>query len=154
MKARETIFCVETDTDSCELLTVMADISGFDAVTAGDGEEALDILKYTSKSYKAIIMAVYLPTVNGFDLCEAIREFDESTPIFFYSGVAEPTARRRGIDAGANAYFVKPDDFERIFDAIKALESKPVETWSLVSDYDRAFDSNRSFWRLAIPGTQ
>jgi DNA-binding response OmpR family regulator len=142
MKARETIFCVESDPDSCELLTVAAGISGFDAVTAEDGEQALGILRYTSKSYKAIVLAVFLPKINGFDVCKAIREFDDTTPIFFYSGVAEPEARQRGIEAGANAYFVKPNDFERIFDTIKSLESKVVETWSVAFADDHSHRSD------------
>jgi DNA-binding response OmpR family regulator len=49
-----------------------------------------------------------LPDLDGFDLCRRMRDFDD-TPILFFSGAAYETDKKRGIEAGANAYVIKPD---------------------------------------------
>ena len=38
-----------------------------------------------------------------------MRDFDPNTPILFFSGAAREADKRRGIQAGATAYLVKPD---------------------------------------------
>ena len=50
-----------------------------------------------------------MPDLDGFELCRRMRHLDPHTPILFFSGAAYETDRQRGIDAGANAYVVKPD---------------------------------------------
>jgi DNA-binding response OmpR family regulator len=50
-----------------------------------------------------------LPDLDGFDLCRQMRAFDPNTPILFFSGAAYEADKKRGIEAGANAYVIKPD---------------------------------------------
>ncbi len=38
-----------------------------------------------------------------------MRDFDPHTPILFFSGAAYEADKKRGIEAGANAYVIKPD---------------------------------------------
>jgi DNA-binding response OmpR family regulator len=38
-----------------------------------------------------------------------MRDFDTHTPILFFSGAAYEADKKRGIEAGANAYVIKPD---------------------------------------------
>jgi DNA-binding response OmpR family regulator len=42
-------------------------------------------------------------------LCRRMRAFDSHTPILFFSGAAYEADKKRGIEAGADAYVIKPD---------------------------------------------
>jgi DNA-binding response OmpR family regulator len=58
--------------------------------------------------------------MNGFDLCKSLRqnpEFQE-LPLIFVTSMENEEEKRRGIEAGANAYIVKRD-----FDQINLLET-------------------------------
>ena len=64
-----------------------------------------------------------LPDVDGFDLCRQIRDFDAHTPILFFSGAAYEADKKRGIEAGANAYVIKPD-FDGLLRTIKQFVAR------------------------------
>ena len=48
---------------------------GFEVACAYDGEEALQMAKETE--YDMVLLDVMLPKLNGFEVCQAIREFSE-----------------------------------------------------------------------------
>jgi DNA-binding response OmpR family regulator len=62
-----------------------------------------------TERFDLYLLDARLPGLDGFDLCRRIRDFDPDTPILFFSGAADSTDRKKGLDAGANAYVVKPE---------------------------------------------
>ena len=64
-----------------------------------------------------------LPDLDGFDLCRQIRDFDSDTPILFFSGAAYEADKKRGIEAGANAYVIKPD-LDGLLGSVKQFVSR------------------------------
>jgi DNA-binding response OmpR family regulator len=63
-----------------------------------------------------------LPDLDGFALCRRIRDFDPETPILFFSGAAYEADKKRAIEAGANAYVIKPD-LDGLLESIKQFVS-------------------------------
>jgi DNA-binding response OmpR family regulator len=55
-----------------------------------------------------------LTDISGVEICRQIRRFDKQTPIVFYSGSAYPKDKKEGLEAGANDYLVKPNDFDNL----------------------------------------
>ena len=47
---------------------------------------------------------------DGVELCRAIRQSDDQTPIMFYSGLGYEKDKQEAFDAGAQDYLVKPVD--------------------------------------------
>jgi two-component system response regulator MprA len=47
--------------------------------------------------------------LDGYELCRRMRALNLRTPILFFSGAAYEADKKRGIEAGADAYLVKPD---------------------------------------------
>jgi DNA-binding response OmpR family regulator len=82
-----------------------------------------------------------LPDVDGFDLCRRIRDFDPGTPILFFSGAAYETDKKRGIEAGANAYVIKPD-FDGLLGTIKQFVSR-AESAAVQTRADREVSNTR-----------
>lgn len=83
------------------------DGAGFLVETAGDGVEALDMLGL--RPYDLVITDLEMPRMTGFELTAAIRANEglADTPVVIVSALATKEDRERGVDVGANAYFVK-----------------------------------------------
>jgi CheY-like chemotaxis protein len=73
----------------------------------GTAAQALDAIK--SERFDLYLTDVWLPDLNGFELCRQLRDVDPFTPILFFSGAAYPADKKKGYAAGANGYVVKPD---------------------------------------------
>jgi two-component system, chemotaxis family, sensor kinase CheA len=90
-----------------ELIRTILQSAGYDVTTAVDGLDALDKLRATT--YDLVISDVEMPRVDGFQLTSRIRTDLGLTdlPVIIVTSLASETHRRRGLEAGAQAYIVK-----------------------------------------------
>src|SRR4030095_12539871 len=107
-EAKRRILCVEDDEDTCEMLTLALQLSGYEVVAAHTFADA--ITKTLTGHFDAYNLDSRLPDGSGVDLCKEIREFNSDTPILFYSADAYPKEIEEAMSAGAQAYMVKPID--------------------------------------------
>jgi len=75
-------------------------------IDAGDGEEAL--IKFKDCKPDIVISDVFMPKMDGFELCRQIRKLDKSIPIVMLTSMNDVQDRIKGLDAGADDYIVKP----------------------------------------------
>jgi DNA-binding response OmpR family regulator len=120
---RKRILCVEDDKDAQDLLQYLLGDYGYEAVIATSVPDALNTAR--SGGLALCILDHWLTESNGVELCQQIRAFDSETPIMFYSGAGYETDIQRGLDAGAQAYLVKPD-FEHLKETIDRLINLPA----------------------------
>ncbi len=73
------------------------------------------------EKFLAFILDNYFNGLKGVDICQEIRSFDQTTPIVFFSGEARPLEIEKALAIGANAYLVKPNDFEKITETVVNL---------------------------------
>lgn len=95
-----------------------------------DGVEAMEYLHYKGK-YKSrkkgnpaiILTDVKMPRMDGLELLQAIRNDPELKllPVVMFTSSREKADIKRCYELGANAYVVKPLDFDDFMDAIKQL---------------------------------
>lgn len=80
---------------------------GYNVSVAVDGKQAWDILQ--EQSFDLVVTDVEMPQMNGFELTELIKRSDKlkSLPVIIVTSLANEEDRRRGIEAGAEAYIVK-----------------------------------------------
>jgi DNA-binding response OmpR family regulator len=62
-----------------------------------------------------------LLALEGKTLCRKLREFDQTTPILFYSGAAHESDIAGAMAAGAQGYVVEPSDPDELTSQIHAL---------------------------------
>lgn len=115
---RKRILCVDDDQDATDMMSVLLDHYGYDAVIADSVSDALESAR--SGGIDLCILDHWLTESNGIELCRQIRSFDSHTPIMFYSGAGYKADIQNGLDAGAQAYLVKPD-FEHLKPTIDRL---------------------------------
>ncbi len=75
-------------------------------IAAGDGEEAL--AKFNQQRPDIVISDVFMPKMDGFELCRQIRKIDSTIPIVMLTSMNDVKDRISGLDAGADDYIVKP----------------------------------------------
>lgn len=106
-----TVLCIEDDEDNCELITFLFNQEGYQVEACGQ-KDCLKLIH--EKKFSAIILDNYFDGLSGIDICREIKIITPSTPVIFFSGEARKTEIEKAIDAGANAYLVKPNDLEKL----------------------------------------
>jgi len=80
---------------------------GHEVDEAVDGEDGWQRLQ--SGAYQLLITDVQMPVLDGIDLTRRVKSTPRfaKVPILILSSLSAPEERRRGVDAGADAYMVK-----------------------------------------------
>lgn len=91
---------------------------GMEVDCAYDGEEALNRAK--ANSYDMILLDVMLPKMDGFEVCQAIREFSD-VPIVMLTAKGDDMDKILGIEYGADDYITKPFNILEVKARIKAI---------------------------------
>jgi two-component system, chemotaxis family, sensor kinase CheA len=88
--------------------------SGFEVIPAGDGEQAWSLLQQHGAD--VVVSDVEMPRMSGFDLTRAIRQSPRFArlPVVLLTALESDADRRRGLDAGADAYLVKATFDQRV----------------------------------------
>lgn len=82
--------------------------SGYEVATARDGEDAMK--KIISFQPDLVLLDIMLPQLNGFEVCQRIRENSEwnRIKIVMLSAKGREIEVSKGIALGADAYVTKP----------------------------------------------
>ena len=97
-----------------------------------DGEEALEFVFATGKYAdtrsmehppKIILLDIQMPKVNGIEVLQKIKsdERTKTTPVVMLTSSKEDPDIKKCYALGANAYIVKPVNFESFAESIKSL---------------------------------
>ena len=84
---------------------------------AYDGEEALEYAR--SKEYDIVLLDVMLPKLDGFQVCQQIREFS-NMPIIMLTAKGDDMDKILGLEYGADDYITKPFNILEIKARMKA----------------------------------
>ncbi|MEH2093307.1 hybrid sensor histidine kinase/response regulator [Nostoc sp.] len=81
--------------------------AGYQVITAVDGLDGFNKLR--SHAVDAVVSDVQMPNLDGFGLTAKIRQYQEYSelPIILVTSLASDEDKRRGAEAGANAYIIK-----------------------------------------------
>ena len=101
------ILCTEDDADTRDLLVLILENTGYHVTIAESSADALAIAK--REPFDLLLIDNWMPGLSGEELTRAIRKFNVSTPILFYSGAAYESDKQHARDAGAQGYLVKPE---------------------------------------------
>ena len=91
---------------------------GLEVDCAYDGEEALEMTK--ANDYDLILLDVMLPKMDGFEVCQQVREFSD-VPIIMLTAKGDDMDKILGLDNGADDYITKPFNILEVKARIKAI---------------------------------
>jgi DNA-binding response OmpR family regulator len=99
------VLLVEDQSDVRNMLAILFEEWGYQATLVGTATEGLR--QALERRFDLIILDNWLPDLEGIDLCKQIREFDQYTPIIFFSSSSMGNEDSATIQAGANAFVLK-----------------------------------------------
>ena len=85
---------------------------------AYDGRQALEMAQ--ANTYDVILLDVMLPEINGFEVCQMIREFSD-VPIIMLTAKGDDMDKILGLEYGADDYITKPFNILEVKARIKAI---------------------------------
>ena len=91
---------------------------GMEVDCAYDRQEALDLA--TANHYDMILLDVMLPKLDGFEVCQSIREFS-TVPIVMLTAKGDDMDKILGLEYGADDYITKPFNILEVKARIKAI---------------------------------
>lgn len=91
---------------------------GMEVDCAYDGEEALE--KIRDNSFDIILLDVMLPKLDGFEVCQQIRDFSD-VPIIMLTAKGDDMDKILGLEYGADDYITKPFNILEVKARIKAI---------------------------------
>lgn len=143
MTCQKKVLIVDDSEDLRDALSTYLTKSGFDVITACDGEEMNKILALSEPHL--IILDVMLPGDDGFTLCNRIRK-TSNVPIIMLTAVTDEIDRVTGLELGADDYITKTFSPRELLARIKALLRR--------SQFSQGLENSRyicfSEWKLDI----
>ena len=102
------VLVVDDEEMTRNLLRLMLERTGFEILEAEDGLKALEMV--TEHLPDVLLLDVMMPNMDGFAVCEAVRNQVETAdiPIILLSARTSEDFVQRGLEAGANRYLGKP----------------------------------------------
>jgi len=93
--------------------------AGFTVVTAGDGEEAVAMIRRGALEFDAVLLDMIMPYLSGAETCREIKALRPKLPIVLTSGARQQEFSQL-IDEGAAAAFVqKPFPPGRLVETVR-----------------------------------
>ena len=117
METKKKILIVEDEKNIAQVLQYNIIKSGYDAEIASDGGAGL--VRALSGEFDLILLDIMLPVMNGFEVCEQIRQRSQ-VPIIFVTAREEEKDKILGLDTGADDYVTKPFSFKELLSRIRA----------------------------------
>lgn len=103
-----TLLIVDDEPQVRKLLETLLQHEGYQTLTAGSGEEALQLV--AQQPPDLILLDIMMPGMDGYEVASQLKG-DETTagiPIIMLSALSEPSARVNGLEAGAEEFISKP----------------------------------------------
>lgn len=122
LKDRKVVLVAEDLRDNREVLVTYLDDMGYEVGIACNGEDAVDMFMESEEGfYKAVIMDIQMPVMNGYQATMMIRGLnrsDKDIPIIAMSANAFSDDKEEAKRAGMNAYLTKPLKMECLKEAL------------------------------------
>jgi len=117
----KTILIVDDEAYIVTSLEYVMQSAGFEVAVAYDGEEALE--KIAENVPALIILDLMMPKLDGFEVCQKIRENPlwKDIRIIILTAKGRDTERKKGMSLGADDYMTKPFSTRDILDRVKEL---------------------------------
>ncbi len=119
------ILVIDDEEDVRDIVKLQLEESGYQVITAKDGEEGINLLKQGSNLVQVglIICDIRMPKVNGIEAIEYIKENAPSKPIMVLTGYPDTNLAVSLIKKGVKEYVVKPVDKDVLLEKVKTILS-------------------------------
>jgi DNA-binding response OmpR family regulator len=115
---KPTIVVADDDPQLLRLVTRNLQLEGYDVVATSDGQQALERIE--EKMPDLVLLDVMMPKLDGFAVCERVREFS-AVPIIIVTARGQDQDKIHGLDLGADDYLTKPFSVDELLARVRAV---------------------------------
>ena len=135
------ILVIEDNLDIRENICETLELSDFETFEAENGEKGVEIAR--KEVPDLIICDIMMPVMDGYQVLEALREFDETAgiPLIFLTAKAEVNDFRKALRLGADDYITKPFSENELLQAIE-LRLNRIDTFKKSIETDENIESS------------
>lgn len=113
------ILVVEDNSDMRELFCTVLTDSGYHAIAATDGIDALNIME---KEYIDLIIAdIMMPNMDGYELTSSLRDAHYELPILIVTAKDQFADMQKAFHSGSDDYMIKPINLSELILRVEAL---------------------------------
>ena len=137
------LLVVDDEPHIADLVATVARYEGWQAVTAGTGEEALR--QAGSFNPDIVVLDLMLPDVDGFAVLDSLRSSGAMVPVVFLTAKDGTADRIAGLTRGGDDYLVKPFSVEELMARLRAVlrrSTGPVWKRSVLEVGDLTMDED------------
>ena len=113
------ILVVEDNQELNNTLKEILELNDYIVDSVFDGEQALEFANLYE--YDLIILDIMLPKIDGYKVCQILREKGNNTPVLMLTAKDTLQDKVKGLDIGADDYLVKPFEIEELLARVRAL---------------------------------
>lgn len=118
------VLVVDDERDFNETIVKRLKRRGFAAETALSGQEALDIM--ARQEFDVAILDIMMPGMGGIEVLREMKKRFPKMEVILLTGHASVESGVQGMSMGANAYLIKPVDFEELLGAIAQAHERKL----------------------------
>ena len=118
---------IDDEVDIREGLELLLTTEGYQAETAQNGTEGLQ--KLATNFYDLVLLDLMMPDKSGMEVLEEVRLRDKETPIFMITAYGSVEAAVHALKLGANDYFSKPWDNDKLIIEIDSMIARRQLEW-------------------------
>jgi DNA-binding response OmpR family regulator len=115
---KTTILAADDDPQLLRLVTRNLELEGYEVRAVSDGQQALD--EIGRQVPNLVLLDVMMPRLDGFTVCERVREFSP-VPIIILTARGQDQDKIRGLDMGADDYLTKPFSVDELVARVRAV---------------------------------
>jgi len=115
---KTTILTADDDPQLLRLVARNPELEDYNVLTASDGKQALEQIE--AKEPDRVLLDVMMPRMDGFTVCQRVREFS-SVPIIIVTARGQDQDKVRGLDLGADDYLTKPFSVDELLARVRAV---------------------------------
>jgi two-component system nitrogen regulation response regulator GlnG len=120
------ILIIDDDKQICVILSDLVKKEGFEALTAYEGEKALNIVR--SEDPDLMLVDMMLPGMDGMEVMRQVKEIVPELPVVFITAHADARGAVNAIKAGAHDYLSKPFDNHEVIRVVhRALAERELK---------------------------
>lgn len=113
------VLVVDDEQSIVTLLQYNLEQSGFEVLTAFDGEEGIN--KIFSEDPDIVVLDLMLPKMDGVEVCKAVRSEKNQVPILMLTAKDDEFDKVLGLELGADDYMTKPFSPREVTARLKAI---------------------------------
>ena len=115
------VLVVEDENDIAIAIEAYLTNQGYNVFIANNGIEGLEVLD--KETIHLAVVDVMMPKMDGFTLCQKVREKEE-TPILFITAKVQEVDQLKGYELGCDDYIIKPFSLPVLLAKCKAITNR------------------------------